>query len=258
MPAEQILLPLLGMGMQAGTGVYQAKQAEQYNKENLEFQKNLLNSQRMWALQDWDRVNAYNHPAQQMTRYKEAGLNPQLIYGNANNSPSAMLRSVTAEAPKNEPRGILEGIGNVGAGINSGINNYFAQAQLENETRKTDASILAMKAQSDRTNQEIQLTKERWEELVMMPTWERLNKQADIMYKDVKRNIEPTRAMAWKKYMSETAKTDANAKHAISLFELAEKEGKLKQADVELLEKIASGPQGVRLGIEVLKLILGR
>jgi hypothetical protein len=44
--------------------------------------------QRADALADWNRVNEYNSPLAQMTRYKEAGLNPNLIYGQMTTSPS--------------------------------------------------------------------------------------------------------------------------------------------------------------------------
>lgn len=32
-------------------------------------------------LEQWNRQNAYNHPSQQMARLREAGLNPNLVYG---------------------------------------------------------------------------------------------------------------------------------------------------------------------------------
>lgn len=40
------------------------------------------NKMRKWAIEDRDFENAYNHPKQQMQRLKEAGLNPNLVYGN--------------------------------------------------------------------------------------------------------------------------------------------------------------------------------
>lgn len=53
---------------------------------------------RKWALQDWNMQNAYNSPQQQMQRYKEAGLNPNLIYSQMSNGPA--VRSSEAIAPK--------------------------------------------------------------------------------------------------------------------------------------------------------------
>lgn len=37
--------------------------------------------QRQWALSDWNTQNEYNSPEAQMGRYRDAGLNPNLVYG---------------------------------------------------------------------------------------------------------------------------------------------------------------------------------
>lgn len=37
--------------------------------------------QNAWNLEQWNRNNAYNHPAAQLQRIKAAGLNPDLVYG---------------------------------------------------------------------------------------------------------------------------------------------------------------------------------
>lgn len=37
-----------------------------------------------YAVMDWNMQNAYNTPAMQMARYADAGLNPNLIYGQSN------------------------------------------------------------------------------------------------------------------------------------------------------------------------------
>ncbi len=41
----------------------------------------MQHEQNKWNLEQWDRNNAYNHPAAQMQRLKAAGLNPDLMYG---------------------------------------------------------------------------------------------------------------------------------------------------------------------------------
>jgi hypothetical protein len=60
------------------------------------------------ALKDQKALNAYNSPAQQMQRFKEAGLNPNLIYKQTNEG--AAVRSSDAIAPKIE-EGALEILG---------------------------------------------------------------------------------------------------------------------------------------------------
>lgn len=43
----------------------------------------------------WNRQNAYNHPAAQMRRFQEAGLNPHLIYGQTNTAGPIATPSVS-------------------------------------------------------------------------------------------------------------------------------------------------------------------
>lgn len=53
------------------------------------------------ALEQWQRENEYNSPAAQMQRYMDAGLNPNLIYGQQNLSAGSPQPSApTVQAPK--------------------------------------------------------------------------------------------------------------------------------------------------------------
>lgn len=67
----------------------QKKTQERTNLANMEMARYSYNRD----LEMWNKQNAYNTPASQMSRYAEAGLNPNLIYGqgssgNASNAPS--------------------------------------------------------------------------------------------------------------------------------------------------------------------------
>lgn len=50
-------------------------------------------------LEQWNRQNEYNSPAAQMERYKAAGLNPNLIYGNGASSAGNAASSPQYQAP---------------------------------------------------------------------------------------------------------------------------------------------------------------
>jgi len=71
------------------------------------------NRQRKDSLADWNMQNEYNSPSAQMQRYKDAGLNPHLIYGNAQGATAAMprgsdLASVSKEAANAQaPQGAM-------------------------------------------------------------------------------------------------------------------------------------------------------
>lgn len=60
----------------------------------------IINRQnRKAALRDWHRQNAYNHPTQQMQRLKEAGLNPNMVYGGGATTLAQPIHSPQAKAP---------------------------------------------------------------------------------------------------------------------------------------------------------------
>lgn len=77
-------------------------------------QKEEGNKQRQFALDMWERQNAYNTPAEQMQRLKDAGLNPALMYGKGNvgNAQQAMgvqqsqIKNVGAAAAQSVAAGV--------------------------------------------------------------------------------------------------------------------------------------------------------
>jgi hypothetical protein len=97
------------------------------NAQNRKFSEEMYARQRADALTDWDKQNTYNSPSQQMQRYKEAGLNPNLIYGQMSNSPTIIstdMKHPDFVAPK------LPNIGNV-------MNNYV-DLQLKKQLLSND------------------------------------------------------------------------------------------------------------------------
>ncbi|WNK13143.1 MAG: DNA pilot protein [Microvirus sp.] len=90
-------------------GVYNGIQQGRANRQN---QQNMM-TQRQWALDDWNRQNDYNSPAKQMQRYKDAGLNPNLIYGQSNTtapvrtSDTAKIQPVQSNVANSMVSGML-------------------------------------------------------------------------------------------------------------------------------------------------------
>lgn len=56
---------------------------QMWDKQN-QYDDTIWNRQNAYNEAKWDKENAYNSPMAQMERYKEAGLNPNLIYGQSN------------------------------------------------------------------------------------------------------------------------------------------------------------------------------
>lgn len=70
------------------------------NLKTRQFAEEMYFRQRADALSDWDRQNLYNSPAEQMKRFKAAGLNPNLIYGQMNDAPAVRASSGQSWSPQ--------------------------------------------------------------------------------------------------------------------------------------------------------------
>lgn len=96
-----IAAPVLGGIIAAGASLlgnlFNIGSNKRTNQRQSDYNTDLYAKQRADALADWERNNAYNSPSQQMQRFKEAGLNPNLVYGNMQNA--APVRSTDAKAP---------------------------------------------------------------------------------------------------------------------------------------------------------------
>lgn len=87
------LAPVVGAGADLlGTGINAVLTSEQ-NRKNREFAQKQADQQRVYALDDYHMQNAYNSPSSQMARLKDAGLNPNLVYGNGATATGGNVRS---------------------------------------------------------------------------------------------------------------------------------------------------------------------
>lgn len=96
----------------------------------------------------FDYQAAYNHPKQQMARLREAGLNPNLVYGEGTKGTTGQQSGM--DSIDFSQGGALQG---VGEGISSGISSYMStkQAQLKQEEQAIQNSLLMMdKTQKER------------------------------------------------------------------------------------------------------------
>ena len=115
----------------------QKKAAEEAGYQSRQHEFNMYNLQRRHALEDWDRVQAYNHPTQQMQRLREAGLSPHLVYGKGAHNTAAMVRSsqqgkTQQPVPRLDFSGLQQGAGQImhGLQIQAQTDNIQAQADL--------------------------------------------------------------------------------------------------------------------------------
>lgn len=122
-------IPLLAAGISSGVGLYNDarnreaqqranNQAQEYNllmygqqlkDQRIQYQQSRMDAlsdykrQRKDSLSDYYMQNQYNSPLEQMQRYKDAGLNPHLIYGQQPQSAAAVRSNDTRSADKVNP-----------------------------------------------------------------------------------------------------------------------------------------------------------
>lgn len=110
-----------------GAGKRARKQADYQQKLNLQMAKyNEDASVRMWNMQ-----NAYNDPKAQMTRLKEAGLNPHLVYGNGSVANTAAAPEVARQEAAQYPQ-LPNILGEALQGATSMLDRYQNYAMREN------------------------------------------------------------------------------------------------------------------------------
>lgn len=125
-------------------GIFQASA----NKKNRQFALQQYERERKDALADWNMNNLYNSPGAQMARLKEAGLNPNLVYGNGGSiMQAATVRDADMGNYQQQP---LPGT-KLGESMAQIYNIKLQQAQVDNvkaltEVAKVEAGLKAVQA----------------------------------------------------------------------------------------------------------------
>ena len=134
-----------------GSFVQKKKQLNKYinfqreeNQKTRDYNLNLAKQQNQWNIDQWNRENEYNTPAAQMARYKQAGLNPDLMYGQQN------LSAASPEMTSGEPGSPMDysPVANgptIGEAASIAANSRLANAQAklaESQANKVDAETV--------------------------------------------------------------------------------------------------------------------
>lgn len=90
------------------------------NKTN----KEIADRNNQWNLDMWNRQNEYNSPSAQIDRYKQAGLNPALIYGNSGSAGNATSMPSASQYHAATPQGVMtpaDAFNNIASAVSTAI-----------------------------------------------------------------------------------------------------------------------------------------
>jgi hypothetical protein len=152
------LLPLIGSAVSAGSQVLTNISQK---KSNLD----IYNRQREDALADWNKQNLYNSPKEQMARYKDAGLNPHLIYGQTQTAQP--VRSSDYKAP-NYVAPQLD--------LSPNVNPMLIQAQIDN----IKANTLKANSETDWKNLNTKVLEDKKDYVIGKSQWDAFKSKADL------------------------------------------------------------------------------
>lgn len=88
---DALLGSAIGSVSNVGADLFNAGNTLQQNRDSRKFSEKMYQRQYDDAIKFWGMQNDYNSPASQMARFKDAGLNPNLIYGQGNSGPSSSI-----------------------------------------------------------------------------------------------------------------------------------------------------------------------
>lgn len=156
MPDPAIAAAAINAAGQAGQGVLGLGTAAL----NRKWSKKDYKMMRADNLADWHMQNAYNSPAAQMQRLKDAGLNPHLVYGtgavanNANAPRNAEISHVQMEPPQFDASSVIGSY--LSAKMNQAqVDNLAVQKTvMEQEAILKSVQALQVLASTDKTKEE--------------------------------------------------------------------------------------------------------
>lgn len=182
------IMDLLGAGLGAVSSIgsmigqnrairQQIKAQQEENQKNREYNLMLARTQNQWNIEQWQRENDYNSPTAQMSRFRAAGLNPNLAYGQMSNGASSpTLTSGAASSPTD-----MSAIGNkrnFGQAMQEALNLEMQKAQIE-----------AIKAGTEKTKEDIKNVTASTEALTIDNLYRAIKHQQDIKIGDMNLKI---------------------------------------------------------------------
>lgn len=127
---------LFGQSSANNANVQAVRETNQANRELAQY-----NWEQQLAM--WNRQNEYNAPSAQMSRLKDAGLNPHLVYGNGVTGNTSGQLPAPQLAHMEAPRVEALRYGDAFKGVEGSISSYVNAKRLENETKLAESQVAA-------------------------------------------------------------------------------------------------------------------
>lgn len=126
------------------------------SSKQLSNSKKLMDYQNEINLRNWKLVNEYNSPKAQMSRYLDAGLNPNLVYGNLDSSAAQSINSPSATA--NSPR-----LGQ--SRFAQSLMQFYSLENFKEQNKLLQEQQKANQANANKANADAEFVKEQTNEL---------------------------------------------------------------------------------------------
>lgn len=111
------------------------------NRKSRRFSREMYARQKQDSLDFWHMQNTYNSPEQQMARLKEAGLNPNLVYGSGADATSSSAPKVPS------PMSAEFGIPSLNTGSIADV--YFRGKMMNKQLDQLEANIIKTYAEAE-------------------------------------------------------------------------------------------------------------
>lgn len=202
MPAPLAAAGIVAGAQVLGTGATAYAQGRM-NRKTRAWNEKMYQRQREDSLKDWAMVNAYNSPEATMQRYREAGLSPHLIYGQANDAPAVRSSDTPSWNPKSPEYNL-----DMAPALGQYANIQLQSAQIDNlRTQQTVATQEALLKAQQTANMSI---KNATDDFSLMQA----KRLADTSLQAAQANVQKTLADTESVYQSMSISQQENARRA--------------------------------------------
>lgn len=215
---------MIGAAISAGAGLlsqyFGAQTAKQNTDRTIAENKRLADYQYSKELEMWNAANKYNSPASQMERFKAAGLNPNLIYGQGNAGNTATIPKYQAPKVDYQYRPSVDPLAMLGA---------------YQDFRMKQAQTKAAEAQANEAEDYWKNKTGGAYEKMMLDYYKRhgVKMETDVKMGNFDLNI-GGKATPWQQYQLDIAKAKANTENERAA--LIRQQGAAYQANTKLMQ----------------------